>query len=56
MLTFAYWTSPSAWLVVALVVVLFFAAPRLPQLFKGLGEATREFKKGIDEKEAEGNK
>lgn len=49
MLPFAYWTSPSAWLVVVLLVVLFFGASRLPQLAKGLGEATREFKKGIDE-------
>lgn len=37
------------WLVVALVIVLFFYAPRLPEVFKGMGEATREFKKGIDE-------
>lgn len=49
MLPFAYWTSPSAWLVVVLLVVLFFGASRLPQLAKGLGEATREFKKGIGE-------
>ncbi|WP_309687278.1 twin-arginine translocase TatA/TatE family subunit [Armatimonas sp.] len=53
MLSFAYWTSPSAWLVIVLVVVLFFGASRLPQLAKGLGEATREFKKGIDERDAE---
>ncbi|WP_395139269.1 twin-arginine translocase TatA/TatE family subunit [Armatimonas sp.] len=52
MLSFAYWTSPSAWLVIVLVVVLFFGASRLPQLFKGLGQATREFKEGIDEPEA----
>jgi sec-independent protein translocase protein TatA len=52
MLTFAYWTSPSIWLVVVLVIVLFFGAPKLPQLFKGLGQATREFKEGIDEPEA----
>lgn len=51
MLSFAYWTSPSMWLVVVLVVVLFFGAPKLP-LFKGLGQATREFKEGIDEPEA----
>ena len=52
MLSFAYWTSPSMWLVVVLVVVLFFGAPKLPQLFKGLGQATREFKEGIEEPEA----
>ena len=52
MLSFAYWTSPSMWLVIVLVVVLFFGAPKLPQLFKGLGQAPREFKEGIDEPEA----
>jgi sec-independent protein translocase protein TatA len=51
MLSFGYWTSPSMWLVVVLVVVLFFGAPKLPQLFKGLGQATREFKEGIEEPE-----
>lgn len=33
------------WLIIALVVVLLFGGKKIPELFKGLGEALREFKK-----------
>lgn len=39
---------------VALIVVLLFGGKKIPELFRGLGEATREFKKaakGSEEKE-----
>jgi sec-independent protein translocase protein TatA len=35
------------------VVLLLFGATRLPKLARSMGEATKEFKKGIGEKEAE---
>lgn len=33
------------WLVIALIVILLFGGKKIPELFKGLGEALREFKK-----------
>lgn len=33
------------WLIIALIVILLFGGKKIPELFKGLGEAVREFKK-----------
>ena len=33
------------WLIIALIVVLLFGGKKIPELFKGLGEALKEFKK-----------
>lgn len=33
------------WLIIALIVVLLFGGKKIPELFKGLAEALREFKK-----------
>jgi len=33
------------WLIIALIVVLIFGGKKIPELFKGLAEALREFKK-----------
>ena len=33
------------WLVIALIIVLIFGGKKIPELFKGLGEAMKEFKK-----------
>jgi len=42
--------GPQEWLIVGvIVVVLFFGAPRLPQLGRSLGESIRGFKKGLRE-------
>ena len=35
----------SEWLIIALIIVLLFGGKKLPELFKGLGEAVKEFKK-----------
>jgi len=43
-------------LIVVLIVVLLFGAQRIPQLFKGMGEGLREFKKGLREPEQDENK
>jgi len=33
------------WVIIALIVVLLFGGKKIPELFKGLAEAVREFKK-----------
>lgn len=40
-------------IIVLLVVLLVFGASRLPKLARSMGEASKEFKKGISEKEDE---
>lgn len=37
------------WLIIALIVVLLFGGKKIPELFKGLAEAIREFKKSSKE-------
>jgi sec-independent protein translocase protein TatA len=41
-------------LIVLLIVLVLFGSTRLPKLAKSLGQASREFKKGIDDKDTEG--
>jgi sec-independent protein translocase protein TatA len=33
------------WLVIALIVILLFGGRKIPELFRGLGESIREFRK-----------
>ena len=33
------------WLIIALIVVLLFGGKKIPELFKGMAEAVKEFKK-----------
>jgi sec-independent protein translocase protein TatA len=33
------------WLIIGLIVVLLFGGKKIPELFKGMAEAVREFKK-----------
>jgi sec-independent protein translocase protein TatA len=40
--------------IVAVVVVLFFGGTKLPKLARGLGSASHEFKKGLEEGDKEG--
>ena len=39
------------WLIIALIVVLLFGGKKIPELFKGLAEAIREFKKASSDSE-----
>jgi sec-independent protein translocase protein TatA len=39
------------WLVIALIVILLFGGKKIPELFKGLAEAIKEFKKASKETE-----
>ncbi|MBV9953210.1 MAG: twin-arginine translocase TatA/TatE family subunit [Acidimicrobiia bacterium] len=38
-------------IIVLLIVLLLFGGAKLPKLARSLGEASREFKKGIDDKD-----
>ncbi len=40
------------WLIIALIVVLLFGGKKIPELFKGLAEAIREFKKASKDSES----
>ena len=40
------------WLIIALIVVLLFGGKKIPELFKGLAEAMKEFKKASKEDES----
>ena len=41
------------WILIALAIVIFFGASKLPKLGKGLGEGIRNFKKGLKAGEEE---
>jgi sec-independent protein translocase protein TatA len=41
-------------LIILLIVLLLFGGAKLPKLARSLGEASREFKKGTDEKDKDG--
>ena len=46
--------GPTEWLIIAFVVLLLFGGKKIPEFFKGLGEAVNEFKKASkDDKEKE---
>jgi sec-independent protein translocase protein TatA len=38
-------------IILLVIVLLLFGGSRLPKLARSLGEASKEFKKGVDEKE-----
>jgi sec-independent protein translocase protein TatA len=41
------------WLIIAIVVLVLFGGSQLPKLARSLGEAQKEFKKGMNESAAE---
>lgn len=41
--------SPAEWIIVLVVVLLLFGGTQLPKLARNLGQAQKEFKKGLDE-------
>jgi sec-independent protein translocase protein TatA len=41
------------WIIVIAVVLILFGGSQLPKLARGLGSAQREFKKGLDEGDAD---
>jgi sec-independent protein translocase protein TatA len=42
------------WIIVLIVILVLFGGSQLPKLARGLGSAQREFKKGLDEGDADG--
>lgn len=47
--TFAFFSSPQEWGIIALVAIVLFGAKKLPEMARGLGEGMKEFKKAIKE-------
>ena len=45
--------GPTELIIILVIVLLLFGAARLPKLARSLGEASREFKKGVSEREQE---
>ena len=41
--------SPAEWIIILVVVLVLFGGAKLPKLARSLGQAQKEFKKGIDE-------
>jgi sec-independent protein translocase protein TatA len=41
--------GPTEWLIILAVVLLLFGSTQLPKLARSLGQASKEFKKGVDE-------
>ena len=47
--------GPEWWVVIG-VIVLIFGGSQLPKLARSLGQAQKEFKKGLDDGKADGDK
>jgi len=45
--------GPTELIIILVIVLLLFGAARLPKLARSLGEASKEFKKGVNEREQE---
>jgi sec-independent protein translocase protein TatA len=45
--------GPTELIIILVIVLLLFGSTRLPKLAKSLGEASREFKKGTEDREQE---
>jgi sec-independent protein translocase protein TatA len=42
-------TSPTEWMILAVIVLVLFGGSRIPEMMRGLGSGVKEFKKGIRE-------
>jgi sec-independent protein translocase protein TatA len=47
--------GPTELIIILVIVLVLFGSTRLPKLARSLGQASKEFKKGIDDKDAEDN-
>ena len=45
--------GPTELIIILVIVLLLFGAARLPKLARSLGEASKEFKKGVNERDQE---
>jgi sec-independent protein translocase protein TatA len=48
--------GPTELIIVLLIVLLLFGGAKLPKLARSLGEASKEFKKGVEDKDKEESK
>ena len=48
--------SGSAWVPIALLILLLFGGKKIPELMKGLGKGVKSFKDGVNEAKEEINK
>jgi sec-independent protein translocase protein TatA len=48
--------GPTELIIVLLIVLLLFGGAKLPKLARSLGEASKEFKKGVEDKDKEETK
>ena len=48
--------GPTELIIVLLIVLLLFGGAKLPKLARSLGEASKEFKKGVDDSSKEESK
>lgn len=51
--TLAFGNNPTGWIIIGVIVLVLFGGSRIPELMKGLGQGTREFKKGLNEEPKE---
>ncbi|QGG49031.1 twin-arginine translocase TatA/TatE family subunit [Heliorestis convoluta] len=56
MITFGYFLSPTQWLLVLALVLLFFGAKRLPEIGRALGKSLKEFKEEVTPEKTPGDK
>jgi sec-independent protein translocase protein TatA len=48
--------GPTELIIVLLIVLLLFGGAKLPKLARSLGEASKEFKKGVEDKDKDKDK
>jgi sec-independent protein translocase protein TatA len=46
--------SPTAWVIILVVVLVLFGGSRIPEMMKGLGSGVKEFKKGLEDDDKKG--
>ena len=56
LLLLGFLPSGSEWIIIALVILLLFAAIEIPELMRGLGKGVKSFKDGVNEAKDEINK
>ena len=47
----ANYMSPTAWIIIAVVLLVLFGGTKIPEVMRGLGQGMKEFKKGMSENE-----
>ena len=56
LLLLGFLPSGSAWIIIALVILLLYGGKKIPELMRGLGKGVKSFKDGVNEAKDEINK